>query len=252
MITYSLFTDKGNHEPNEDTIGMMEKAGAYCFVLADGLGGHGNGDKASQLVAGCVADIFLEKGDSPEFLREAFCESQKQLLEEQKQLKCAESMKTTMVVLTVGETEIRWGHIGDSRLYQFKRNRLKKRTLDHSVPQMLANAHQIRESEIRHHPDRSHLMRVMGTKWEGEPFELEVPVPIKCWGRQAFLLCSDGFWELIEESEMMQLLKEAKTVQQWMDRMVETVMCNGAGWKRIIFPPLPYLWRGDICQYNWK
>lgn len=228
MITYSLFTDKGNHDPNEDTIGMMEKDGAYCFVLADGLGGHGNGDKASQLVAGSVADIFLEEGDSPEFLQKAFCESQRQLLEEQVRQKCVESMKTTMVVLTVGEQEIRWGHIGDSRLYYFKRHKLKKRTLDHSVPQMLANAHQIKESEIRHHPDRTHLMRVMGTKWEDQPFELAEPLPGKCRSRQAFLLCSDGFWELILEAEMMRLLKASKTVQQWMDSMVDTVMRNGA------------------------
>lgn len=228
MITYSLFTDKGDHDPNEDTIGMMEKDGAYCFVLADGLGGHGNGDKASQLVAGSVADIFLEEGDSPEFLRKAFCESQDQLMEEQVRLKCVESMKTTMVVLTVGETEIRWGHIGDSRLYHFKHKKLKKRTLDHSVPQMLVNARQLKESEIRHHPDRTHLLRVMGTRWEEQPFELEMSVPVKCWGRQAFLLCSDGFWELIEEREMVRLLKASKTVQQWMGGMVEIVMRNGA------------------------
>lgn len=228
MITFSLFTDKGDHEPNEDTIGMMEKDGAYCFVLADGLGGHGNGDQASQLVAGCAADIFLEEGESPGFLGRAFYEGQRQLLQEQRRSDGVAGMKTTMVLLTVGGSEIRWGHIGDSRLYYFKRNRLKKRTLDHSVPQMLANARQIRESEIRHHPDRSHLMHVMGAAWEGQPFELADPIPVKCWGRQAFLLCSDGFWELIEEAQMERLLKGARTVQEWMDGMAGAVMQNGA------------------------
>ena len=70
---------------------------------------------------------------------------------------------------------------------------------------MLALCREIREDEIRNHPERSSVLRVMGIEWEKDMFDVMKPVPLrKC---DAFLLCSDGFWELITEEKMCEYLK---------------------------------------------
>ena len=90
---------------------------------------------------------------------------------------------------------------------------------------MLVLAHEIKESQIRNHPERNTLLRVLGVDWEEPMYELMAPVPLKkC---QAFLLCSDGFWELIEEDQMCDLLKRSATVQQWLKEMAQVVRENG-------------------------
>lgn len=228
MITYSLLTNKGDHEPNEDTIAMTEAEGSYCFVLADGLGGHGKGEVASNLVTTEAVQLFHERRTEEDYIAEAFMNSQQELLARQREDRAIHGMKTTMVLLTIGEQEIRWGHIGDSRLYYFRKNKLVKRTLDHSVPQMLVASHEMKEKDIRNHPDRNRLLRVMGSEWTEPKYELNPPVRREAGKRQAFLMCSDGLRELIDEKNMMRLLKEADTVEQWLQAMEAVVLQNGA------------------------
>ena len=101
------------------------------------------------------------------------------------------------------------------------------RTLDHSVPQMLVLTKEIKEKEIRNHPDRNRLLRVLGVSGDTPRFELsEIQKRKK---QQAFLLCTDGFWELILEKEMWQCLKNAKTAQKWLEQMEEIICRRGEG-----------------------
>ena len=92
---------------------------------------------------------------------------------------------------------------------------------------MLALSKEIKEEQIRNHPDRNMLLRVMGVEWEEKMYELMAPIPLKkC---QAFLLCSDGFWELITEKEMCEQLKKASSVDEWLSNMIQIVKKNGMG-----------------------
>lgn len=226
-VTYSMLSKEGERENNEDNIGMFEREGEYCFVLADGLGGHGKGELASLLAVNSCMEKFAEKGFGEEILSESFMSAQESILKNQKLDPEAMDMKTTLVVLHIGKDTIQWGHIGDSRLYYFNNDKIVGRTIDHSVPQMLVAAGEIKESEIRHHPDRNRLLRVMGIDWDEPKYTLEDPLPRK--GLQQFLLCSDGFWELIDEKKMQQTLKKAKNPGEWIQLMEEIVLKNGKG-----------------------
>lgn len=92
---------------------------------------------------------------------------------------------------------------------------------------MLAQAGEIREADIRHHPDRNRLMRVMGVRNDAPRFE--VGKPIRLTGAYQFLLCTDGYWELIEEDDMLRTLKESATPQQWLSQMNRIILENGRG-----------------------
>ena len=226
MLSYSVYTDIGSRKINEDTASVFEKDGNHCFILCDGLGGHGMGDHASQFVVKTFGEYFeTHEGPLEEFLKPAFEIAQGNLLGEQISLGATQKMKTTAVAMVTDGINAYIGHIGDSRLYCFRRGSIKFRTFDHSVPQMLVLTREIKESEIRHHPDRSLLLRVMGTPWDEPKYELREPLTLK--KHSAFLLCSDGFWELIDEKRMCALLKKSSSPDEWLSLMAEEVKENG-------------------------
>ncbi len=227
MVTYHLLSNRGDRENNEDSIGMYQAGQNYCFVLADGLGGHGKGERASELAVEEVVKVFAVDGAGAEPMADAFAKAQEAILAEQKEDVTAMDMKTTLVVLHVEENQIRWGHIGDSRLYQFQNNKLIKRTLDHSVPQMLVAAGQLKEKHIRNHPDRNRLLRVLGADWDSPKYQIAEAEARSA--HQAYLLCTDGFWELIDEKKMQSCLKKSKSPEEWVDMMEAVILKNGQG-----------------------
>lgn len=227
VLTYHLLSDKGSRKNNEDRVGSYVKNGEYCFALADGLGGHEKGEVASKTAVDTSIDLFKQQGFSQFFMREAFEVSQEKLLEMQKIEKKPDDFKTTLVLLCIKEDWINWGHIGDSRLYLFKNKKKVLHTLDHSVPQILVRMGEIEDKDIRNHPDRSHLLSSMGIEWERPKYEIAEPIEQE--KHMAFLMATDGFWELIEDEDMEKCLRKAKDVHQWMSLMKKIVIKNGEG-----------------------
>ena len=228
MITFASYSDTGSRPVNEDSIGVFEKNGYSLFVCCDGLGGHGMGDTASRLVVQSFQETFDQFYDDQDFLKKGMELAQSALLAEQRRLNAGRKMKTTVTVLLIGNGNAQIAHIGDSRVYTFWKTKVKTRTLDHSVPQMLVLTRQLKEKEIRNHPDRSLVLHVMGSPWGDEtPYEIAAPISLRLG--HAFLLCTDGFWELIDEKEMCRQMKASASVQEWLFRMREIVKQNGAG-----------------------
>lgn len=228
MVSFDILSRHGEREYNEDYAGMEKRGEAYCFVLADGLGGHGGGDEASRLVSEAILDNFAQNGAVSEaYLRSCFERSQRLLLEEQRRQRRRMEMKTTLAVLLADEARIQWGHIGDSRIYYFQDQKLKLRTLDHSVPQMLVLAGKLKEKKIRGHSDRNRLLRVMGVEWDEPQYELAKP--LQRMGGEVFLLCSDGFWEWVQERTMQHLLKKTADPSDWLNRLEQAVLKQGSG-----------------------
>lgn len=162
MTQYDTFTNKGTREINEDRCGVAMHEDSYCFTVADGLGGHGNGEIAAQAAVDAICTMFVDEGYSDSFFKKAFSAAQDAIVQQQERLQAPSRMKTTLVVLVIHKGKAVWAHVGDSRLYEFKQGKMKGRTIDHSVPQMLAISGEIEEKDIRHHLDRNRLMRVMG------------------------------------------------------------------------------------------
>ena len=225
MVKFSMLSNMGSRDNNEDNIGMYQDGEDYCFILADGLGGHGKGEVASQLAVNAVIEQFTQGERGEDFLDQAFENAQNSIVARQEEERACMDMKTTLVVLMVENAQIRWGHIGDSRLYYFQNGKLRVRTLDHSVPQMLVAVGEIKEKDIRHHPDRNRLLRVLGV--EMDEMKHQTSEPIGRENRQAFLLCTDGFWELIEDKKMEATLKKASTPEEWLQEMEKIVQKNG-------------------------
>lgn len=228
MFTYAKISEVGERKINEDSVGSAcVGPDIGLFILADGLGGHGRGEEASELITQKSKEVFRYYYNDPQCLARCFETSQRALMEKQNRENAKQDLKSTLVLLKLVNGTLQWGHVGDSRLYYFKRGVLQARTLDHSVPQMLVAAGEIQEKEIRHHPDRNRLLRVMGMEWESPKYQISEMIPAQ--GDEAFLMCSDGFWENIEEEDMESCLKKSSDIYDWLRRMEKIVLKNGRG-----------------------
>lgn len=227
MIDFSTITNIGSAKVNEDNFGFANYEDDYCFAVADGLGGHGGGDIASRIAVDAVCDLFVMEGYSASFFEKAFGLAQSHIIEEQRMKRAHSEYKTTLTILVIHDGVAQFGHVGDTRGYYFHSCKFKTRTKDHSVPQMLVDTKKIKEEDIRHHSDRSRLMRVMGLHDESPRYELSKPIKLR--GRQEFLICTDGFWEWIKEDEMEECMKQASISKDAISLMAKSVNANAAG-----------------------
>jgi len=222
-MKYSSICEIGDRDVNEDSVVCLARSDRWCFVVADGLGGHSKGEVASSIVTAVFSDQFPESnGSNAGLLAASFNAAQERIINTKQ--KSAE-MKTTCVALSIAAGRFVYGHIGDSRLYHFRRAKLRSRTLDHSIPQLLELSGEISEDDIRGHPDRGRLFRVMGDEWDVPRYELSRERKLSV--DDAFLLCTDGFWEHIPATMMTQTLREAGSAEKWLLAMRDVVLTAG-------------------------
>lgn len=208
------YTSPGGRPQNEDSFAMAGSGSTQVLVVADGLGGQGDGKAASDLAVqqlvqcgsdGCLPDRAR--------LTEQFRQADRAIRARQTN---QWHMKTTAVYLCLCDDNAVWAHIGDTRLYHFYQGHICEYTLDHSVSQLAVTLGEITHSQIPGHADRSRLLRALGSG-EAEP-DLCGPVRLAPGGH-VFLLCTDGFWEAVPEPLMEQTLAEAAGAQDWINRM---------------------------------
>lgn len=218
MTQVDAYSDQGGRAVNEDKFHGWHRGMAMCFVVADGLGGHGHGDVASRT----AVEVMQKKWDGT-----VRPESWKTMIRAAHEAICARQtdqmqMKTTMVGLMVLKDHAVWAHVGDSRLYHFHNGQLVFQTEDHSVSQLAVLMGRITKDEIRTSEDRSSIFKALGQ--DGETPEPQIQEHWLEPGKHAFLLCSDGFWEYVMEDEMEQDLKDAATAKQWLARMRHRIL----------------------------
>lgn len=201
----------GNRKENEDSFDYQQFEDGLYAIVADGLGGHGGGKAASM----AAVDALRQCAPASEF------PTQEQLLEQLEQANQQilsqrdgpSHMKTTVVFLIIKDNQAVWGHLGDSRLYHFYNGRLVNFTLDHSVCQIAVKLGEITRKQIPGHPDRNKVLKVLGETSISPEIH---PVSQLAAGKHAFLLCTDGLWERLQEDEIMLDLHKSDTPEQWL------------------------------------
>jgi PPM family protein phosphatase len=218
FASHSL-SSEGGRALNEDCSDVRAlDGGFYCWVVADGLGGHAGGEVASRTaVEACLEKFSAAPELSPECLRSCLEAAQGAVLERQRSDTKLAGMRTTIVVLVSDGTGVLWAHIGDTRLYFFRDGRLEFQTKDHSVPQAMVDGGELQRHEIRHHEDRNRLLREIGGNKEFRP-NIEAAARTLAPG-DAFLLCTDGFWEYVTETEMEIELSKSAGPEDWLRSM---------------------------------
>lgn len=216
-IRTASLTNRGGRSTNDDTVRIFEGDDSTWVYVGDGLGAYAGGQQASQAAGQALSDAA--RGGSlltDERMLEAAGMANQAVL--QLQQRTQGSMKTTLVLLYIEDGRARWMHVGDSRLYHFSGGWLQSQTMDHSVSQMAVLMGEITRDQIRFHEDRNRVLRALGAD-NARP-DLS-PTMMLTGGKDAFLLCTDGFWENVYEAEMEQALRGAQSPEDWLSRMEE-------------------------------
>lgn len=214
-ISAFSYTSRGGRAHNEDSVRCRAEGDRGVFVVADGLGGHQSGEVASALAADTLFDSCLQAetldGDG---LTALFRAANQQIISQQAQ-EGQGDMKTTAAVLVLDRTQALRAHIGDSRVYHFSGGELLSVTQDHSVTYKKYLGGEISYMDIYHDDDRSSLLRTLG-KPTCQPEAAVEPVQ----AGDAFVLCSDGFWEFVYNEEMLLDLAKAQSPEHWAQLML--------------------------------
>jgi len=224
-------TSLGGRAANEDSYGSFQfEDGRAFWIVADGLGGHSDGAVASRTAVATVSQWLQTKFSlKKEDLDAALQAAQSAIIANRKSP--SSQMYTTIVLLVTDGVTASWAHVGDSRLYHFRAGKILTQTEDHSVPYLLYRAGEIDFSAIRTHKGRNQLLRSLGSDEPGKSeFSLEGPVPLE--HSDAFVLCTDGFWELVLETEMETDFAMSANAKDWvrsMERRLQDKVHVGTG-----------------------
>lgn len=225
---------------NEDTIFTLNAVLADgvrdlpmgIFMVADGMGGHQNGEVASSTAARSMADYLMNKLYAPILgMREnGLSDSIQEVMENgvreahRSVQRLAPGGGTTLTAALVIGEQVTMAHVGDSRAYFiFPDGRMKVITQDHSYVQRLLELGQITEKEAMNHPQRNVLYRALG---QAEPFRADVNTFE--FPRPGYLmLCSDGLWGVVPEVEIFRIVTANKNLAMACHLLVEAANVAG-------------------------
>lgn len=209
-LDFAFYSDVGGRKNNEDSYLAKKLEQGYLFLVADGLGGHGEGEIASQSAVGAVKEYM--NTHEPDLVQ-AILHANRVVLQEQTTR--SSQMKTTVAAAYVTQETITVAHVGDSRVYAFANNKVLWQTTDHSASQLAVSVGEITPAQIRHHEDRNVLLRALGANDTLRVDSYTLPTQ-NC---QGLLFCSDGFWEYVLEEEMETHLATATVADKWLYKL---------------------------------
>lgn len=238
-LEYAAKTDLGRKRTlNEDNFTVLTEQ--HMYTVADGMGGHAAGEVASKIAVETMKE-FITVANQDEEITWPF-DINLDLPEEANQLETAiklannriyqtaleqqklEGMGTTIVGLMYKNGVAYIGHVGDSRAYLVRDNKIKPLTFDHSWVNVQVMLGEISKDEARNHPMKNIITRALGTK---ENVEVDLQTE-EVKDQDVILLCSDGLSGLVDDDTMKQvILNGIDNLDNTADELVRLANENG-------------------------
>src|SRR5215831_1956188 len=230
--SYHAQTDVGRQrERNEDSHAeYVMPDGSVLLLVADGMGGHGHGDVASQIAVQTIGEVFMNtSGTDPRGrLHAGFVTANQRIIAEADRIGGA-GMGTTCVAVYLQGNQAWIAHIGDSRIYLIREGQVIFRTTDHTRVQKMVEMGLLAASQAKDHPDANVVTRALGYAQlaDGTIIEPDIRLePLLLAPGDSLVLCSDGLYDDIDDTEISSSLP-GKTAEEAARLLVDTA--NGRG-----------------------
>jgi serine/threonine protein phosphatase PrpC len=216
---------RGGREKNEDRMGYCYTRDSGLFALADGMGGHPEGEVASQMSLQVMATMFQRDAkpvlkDVRRYLNEAILAGHHALIRYATERALLDTPRTTLVATVLQGREAYWAHCGDSRLYFVRGNKLLARTRDHSYSELQESLAGV--VPIGERVNRNVLFTCLGSP--GKPV-VDIVGPLMLQPGDKILLCSDGLWGAVEDEDItrqMAALPITESVPELVEQALRT------------------------------
>lgn len=238
-LEFYQLSSVGDREINQDCMAHRVCADYAVFVVADGLGGHQAGEKASQFFCrGLIEQAQAFQGrivrQPEQAVREWIAAAVHRMRELFGNDPFAADAHTTCAILYLDDAQVITAHCGDSRIYRLNPAQVLWRTKDHSLPQQLFDEGKISEWEMGIHPEQNKLTRSINLS--SAPM-VDIRIFPAMQSGETFILCSDGFWESIKEQEFLQL-SQPSSGKEALRKMAQMSILRAQG-------------RSDNCTVQW-
>ncbi len=231
-MRFSIYQEskKGGRKSNQDRMGYCFTRDALLMIVADGMGGHLQGDMAAQIAVQTVGSLFQQQATpvlkSPQrFLESSILDAHQQILHYRTTNKLAESPRTTIVACIVQNGAAYWAHVGDSRLYWVRSGEILAQTRDHSKIQSMILQGLASPAEIDTHPDRNKLFNCLGSP---EPPTVELSRKMTLQPGDTLFLCSDGLWSAVSDQSIASAFADKTVMRAVPDMIYLALMEAGA------------------------
>jgi len=209
-MRFSVFqiSRKGGRDKNEDRMGYCYTRDAGLFALADGMGGHPEGEVASQMALQTLSAMFQKEAkprlqDPLRFLHDAIQAGHGQILQYANKRGLLDTPRTTVVACVLQGNAAYWAHCGDSRLYLVRGDKLVARTRDHSYTELQETLSQV--VPIGDRVNRNVLFTCLGSP--GKPV-VDTAGPLMVQPGDRVMLCSDGLWGTVDDTQITTVLAQ--------------------------------------------
>jgi serine/threonine protein phosphatase PrpC len=211
-------------DPNPLPVGLL--------IVADGMGGHVRGKEASSMSIRVASSIVVEQillpllqrgsadaGSRPiqEVLTEATASANEAVA------RLPGDGGTTLTSAFIMGHSAYVAHVGDSRVYYLHEGELQQITHDHSLVNRLVELGQIQAEEAQYHPQRNLLYRAVG---QGAELNIDIHSQRLAKG-SCLLVCSDGLWNQVTESEMIETIEDSSSAQEACNRLIDQAIRRG-------------------------
>ncbi|KXA30492.1 putative serine/threonine phosphatase stp [Peptoniphilus harei] len=219
-------TNVGNYRKNnEDSYYVNESKNLY--VLADGMGGHLAGERASKMATEIIGEDFagerevISIDDAIEILSSSIRDANKKIYESSQENEDYRGMGTTLSSGLILDDVLIYSNIGDSRIYRINEE-MEQITQDDSFVNYLIEIGEITEEEAKNHPKKNVLTKAMGTT-----SDIEIIVnTLNIKDKDVFLFCSDGLTNMVPDEEIFKIVKE-NSPEEARDMLLDLALKNG-------------------------
>jgi serine/threonine protein phosphatase PrpC len=216
-MRFSIFQDSrmGDRKGNEDRIGYSYSRDVLLMTVADGMGGHQDGEVAAEIAVTEITRRFQQEARNKlkkpaEFLLSAIQSAHRAIVGHAVAHNLLECPRTTIVACIVQNGSAYWAHAGDSRLYVLRRGQLVAQTMDHSRVQMMIDSGEITPEMAARHPERNKIFSCLGGV---VPPQISTSREFPLETGDCIILSTDGFWAQIPPNIIGNMLSRQALVE---------------------------------------